>query len=109
MSLDLPPALAKLYAEQVVAIRTSDMTVADLTRKAYEAALKEGLTPQKKPEAKEQKAADKQVLSKSYIQGDLRLIVAEAKNNKSSAYQALMNYGVIKSPMQDVLAVKAKT
>jgi NACalpha-BTF3-like transcription factor len=109
MSLDLPPALAKFHAEQAVAIRTPDMTVADLARKAYEAALKEGLTPQKKPEAKEQKAADKQVLNKSYIQGDLRLIVAEAKKNKSSAYQALINCGVIKSPMQDVLAVKAKT
>ena len=106
MSLDLPPALAKLHAETVVATREPDATVADLVRKAYEAALKEGLTPQEKPEAKNQKAVSKQVRSKSYIHGDLRLIVAEAKKNKSSAYQALMNHGVIKPPMQDVLAIK---
>jgi NACalpha-BTF3-like transcription factor len=106
MSLDLPPALAKLHAEKAVAAREPDATVAELTRKAYETALKEGLIPQEKPEAKEQKAATKQVRSKSYIHGDLRLIVAEAKKNKSSAYQALMNHGVLKPPMQDVLAVK---
>jgi signal recognition particle GTPase len=106
LSLDVPPALAKFHAEKVVAARQPDETVADLTSKAYETALKEGLTPQEKPEAKEQKAAPKQVRSKSYIPGDLRLIVAEAKKNKSSAYQALMNHGVFKPPMQDVLAVK---
>jgi hypothetical protein len=106
MSLDLPPALAKLHAETVVATREPDATVAVLVRKAYEAALKEGLTPQEKPEAKNQKAVNKQVRSKSYIHGDLRLIVAEAKKNKSSAYQALMNHGVIKPPTQDVLAIK---
>ena len=106
MSLDLPPALAKLHAENVVAVRGPEATVADLIRKAYETALKEGLTPQEKPEAKEQKAPNKQVRNKSYIHGDLRLIVAEAKKNKSSSYQALMNHGVLKPPMQDVLAVK---
>jgi NACalpha-BTF3-like transcription factor len=106
MSLDLPPVLAKLHAEKVVAAREPDATVADLTRKAYEIALKEGLTPQEKPEAKEQKAANKTARSKSYIHGDLRLIVAEAKKNKSSAYQALMNHGILKLPIQDVLAVK---
>lgn len=109
MSLDLPPALAKLHAEKVVAAREPDTTVADLTSKAYETALKEGLTPQEQPETKEQKAAPKQVRSKSYIQGDLRLIVAEAKKNKSSAYQALMNHGILKPPMQDVLAGKVWT
>jgi len=106
MSLDLSPALAKLHAEKVVAAREPDATVADLIRKAYETALKEGLTPQKQPEAKERKSATKQVRGKSYIHGDLRLIVAEAKKNKSSAYQALKNHGGVKPPMQDVLAVK---
>jgi hypothetical protein len=109
MSLDLPPTLAKFHAEKVVAAREPDATVADLTRKAYEIALKEGLIPQEKTETKEQKAATKQVRSKSYIHGDLRLIVAEAKKNKSSTYQALMNHGVLKPPMQDVLAVKDYT
>ncbi len=107
MSLDLPPALAKLHAEKVVATREPDAILADLIRKAYETALKEGLTSQEQAEAKERKSATKQVLGKSYIHGDLRLIVAEAKKNKSSAYQALMNHGVFKPPMQDVLAVKA--
>ena len=109
MSLDLPPALAKLHAESVVAAREPDATVADLTRKAYETALKEGLTPQEKPEVKEQKSANKQVRSKSYVHGDLRLIVTEAKKNKASAYQALKNHGVLKPPMQDVLAVNVWT
>ena len=106
LSLDLPPALAKFHAEKVVAARQPDTTVAGLARKAYETALKEGLTPLEKPDAKEQKVTPKEVRSKSYIHGDLRVIVAEAKKNKSSAYQALKNHGVFKSPMQDVLAVK---
>lgn len=109
LRLDLPPALAKLHAEKVVAAREPDSTVADLTSKAYETALREGLTPQAQPETKEQKVAPKQVRSKSYIHGDLRLIVVEAKKNKSPAYQALKNHGVFKPPMQDVLFVKAQT
>ena len=105
LSLDLPPVLAKFHAEKVVTARQLNATVAELTRKAYETALKEGLAPQEKPEAKEQEAAPKGVRSKSYIPGDLRVIVAEAKKNKSSAYQALKNHGVFKSPMQDILTV----
>jgi len=107
MSLDLTPALAKLHAEKTVAARTPDATIADLTRKAYETALNEGLALQEKAEAKEQKATPKQSRSKPYIHGDLRLIAEEAKKNKGSTYQALKNHGVLRPPMQDVLSVKA--
>jgi hypothetical protein len=95
--------MAKLHAERVIAARKQNATVAELTTEAYKAALNEGLTTLEKPVIKVDKPKSKDTRSKSYINGDLRLIVAEAKKNKYSAYQALKNNGVIKSPIQDFL------
>lgn len=103
MNLDLSPSMAKLHAERVIAARKQNATVAELTTEAYKAALNEGLTKLEKPVIKADKPKFKDTRSKSYINGDLRLIVAEAKKNKYSAYQALKNNGVIKSPIQDFL------
>jgi len=103
MNLDLPPSLAKLHAEKVIAARKPDATVAELTAEAYKAALSEGLDMLGRPVIRERKATSKESRSRSFAPDDLRLIVAEAKKNKSSAYQTLKNHGVIKSPAQDGL------
>ncbi len=103
MSLDLSPMVAKFHAERVVATRKPGATVADLTTEAYTSALSEGLPPRENLVAENRKATPKETRSKNYAQGDFRLIVAEAKKSKSSAYQGLKNHGVIKPPAQDIL------
>jgi NACalpha-BTF3-like transcription factor len=103
MNLDLPPSLAKLHAEKVIAMRKPGATVAELTTEAYKAALSEGPGMTGTSAVGERKATSKEPRSKSFAPDDLRLIVAEAKKSKSSGYQALKNHGAIKSPTQDGL------
>jgi hypothetical protein len=105
MSLDLPPTVAKFYSERVVATRKLGATIADLTAEAYTSALNEGLRLQENVAEEKRKVKPREPRSKSYAHGDLRLIVAEAKRSRLSAYQGLENHGVIKSPTQDVLRV----
>jgi hypothetical protein len=103
LDLGLSPRLAKLHAEKAVSSRKADASLADLVKEAYRAALTEesAITEPASPERKKQPA--KNLKGKSYLPDDLRLIVAEAKRTRQSAYDGLKDAGVIKPSLEDFL------
>lgn len=106
LDLGLSPQLAKLHAEKALSTRKADASLASLAKEAYRAALTEGSGTTETPSPERKKSPTKALKGKSYVPGDLRLIVAEAKKNRLSAYQGLKNEGVIKSSLQDFIAGK---
>lgn len=101
LDLGLSPHLAKFHAEKVIAGRKEDVTFADLVKVAYKAALAEEAGEFEAASTKREKTSLKGSRTKSYLPGDLRLIVAEAKKARLSAYEGLKNEGIIKSPIQE--------
>lgn len=100
LELGISPKLAKMFAEQVSAGRDTGDTVASLITKAYQIALSTpNVVTDEKPKKVEEPKPKK--VPQKYISGDLRLIVTEAKSSKISAYEGLMNNGIIKSPVEE--------
>lgn len=106
LDLGLSPKLAKLHAERVVITRKADASLADLVKEAYRTALTGEVVSREPPPPERKRPSTKNSKGKSYLPDDLRLIVAEAKKNRWSAYEALKDEGVIKSSLQDFLAEK---
>lgn len=103
LDLDIPPKLAKTFAEQVCAQRDTEDTVASLIEKAYRLVLSSpGIKSQEIPEQQPKEGKPKKT-PKTFITGDLRVIVQEAKLSKITAYEELRNRGIIKSPLDEFL------
>lgn len=100
IELDIPFKQAKILAENVYAERETEDTQMSLVKKAYQMELSVSISTAKS-EAKQIKKSRSEKSSQKYITGDLRRIVHEAKTSKSSAYETLKNYGVIKSPLEE--------
>ncbi len=83
-----PPELAKICAEKVLASSTGNTDIPSLVKQAYKLAL-EGLP------SKESKTVSKPThLKPNFEQGDLRLIVENAKKTGISEFEALKAEGV---------------
>ncbi|MGL6343559.1 MAG: ATP-binding protein, partial [Waterburya sp.] len=94
--LDVEPALAKLSAEAVVQDNNST-DIKFLIKEAYKVALQGG----RSFENKNRNTKPKPV----YQENDMRLIVAQAKENDISAYEALKQAGFIKNPIDDFINI----
>jgi AAA domain len=100
LDLNIPPKLAKTFAEQVCAQRDVEDTVASLIEKAYRLVLSSPDSVfQEKP--KQTKVTKSKETSRKYMTDDLRIIVKEAKLSKITAYEGLKNNGIIKSSLQE--------
>ncbi|HEX8371080.1 MAG TPA: ATP-binding protein [Pyrinomonadaceae bacterium] len=99
LDLKVPLMTAQQVSEKVYAEQESGDTLAALIERAFRLSLTNYATA-KVPAVKEKKTSKKQ--SKKYIQGDLRLIVADAKKAERPAYSGLKDAGVIKSPLLEL-------
>lgn len=101
LDLKLPPKKAQQLAEKVYAEQETGETLAVLVEKAFKLYLTAASdTVAEEPIVKEKKIPKK--LSKIYIRGDLRLIVADARESKNTVYSGLKDSGVIKSPLLEL-------
>lgn len=101
LDLKVPLMRAQQLAEKVYAEQETSDSLATLIEKAFRLSLTDYSTNVvKEPTANEKKSAKK--LSKKYIQGDLRLIVADAQKLQKPAYSGLKDAGVIKSPLLEL-------
>ena len=99
LDLKIPVITAQQLAEKVYAEQESGDTLASLIEKAFRSSLTD--QPSSPINKQEAKTASKK-LPKKYIQGDLRLIVADAKKSQKPAYAGLKDTGVIKSPLLEL-------
>lgn len=99
LDLKIPVITAQQLAEKVYAEQESGDTLASLIEKAFRLSLTD--QPSSPINKHEVKPASKK-LPKKYIQGDLRLIVADAKKSQKPAYAGLKDAGVIKSPLLEL-------
>ena len=94
--LDVEPVLAKLSAETVV--NNSDTSdIKFLIKESYKVALQGG----RMTESNNKKTKIKPV----YQENDMRLIVAQAKENGISPYDALKQAGFIRNPIDDFINI----
>lgn len=97
LDLKLPLITAQQFAEKVYAEQETGDTLSALIEKAFRLFLTDDTaSPVNNSVVRKKKSSEK--MCKKYIQGDLRLIVADAKKSQKPAYAALNDNGVIKSP-----------
>lgn len=101
LELGIPPANAKSLAEYVIATRKSEANISELTTEAFKMALQGGVTKTAEKNEINVSKTVKQKRKKSYISGDLRLILDEAKKMRLSGYEMLKQNGIVKSPLAD--------
>lgn len=85
LDLAITPHTAKKAVEKIINSSTDILSVNDIVKQAYRVIIDE--EPQK---------IKKQKTSMEYAENDIRLTVKEGKKNKLSAYQSLLNNGLIK-------------
>ena len=101
LDLKVPLMAAQQLAEKVYAEQETGDTLTALVEKAFRLSLTDYAADAiGEAVVKEKKTFKKQ--SKKYIQGDLRLIVADAKKSQKTAYNGLKDAGVIKSPLLEL-------
>ncbi|MCD9188954.1 MAG: ATP-binding protein [Pyrinomonadaceae bacterium] len=95
----VPMITAQQVSEKVYAEQKPGDTLAELIDRAFRLSLTDYVTS-KDSAINEKKTTKKQ--SKKYVQGDLRLIVADAKKAQRPAYSGLKDAGIIKSPLLEL-------
>lgn len=88
LDLDITPYKAKKTVEKIIDSSTNILNVNEIVKQAYRMIIE---TDIKDPEK-----IEKQKDSMEYVEHDIRLIVKEGKKNKLSAYQSLLNNGLVK-------------
>lgn len=88
LDLDITPHTAKKTVEKIINSSTGILTVNDIVKQAYRIVIDADIEDTKKTE--------KQKNSTEYAENDIRVIVKEGKKIKVSAYQSLLNCGLIK-------------
>jgi hypothetical protein len=101
LDLKVPSKTAQLLAERVYAEQEKGDTPAILIEKAFRLSLSGFTSVPENLVSPEKKIVSKKP-SKKYMQGDLRMIVADSRSSRNSAYNGLKDNGVIKSPLLDL-------
>jgi energy-coupling factor transporter ATP-binding protein EcfA2 len=101
--LDVDALLAKQCAEKVFDPKKKQHNIQSLVNEAYALSLQSGATVPIEIETKNQKKTKKMKLEPQYQENDMRLIVAKAKENGISAYDALKQAGFIRNPIDDFI------
>lgn len=101
IDLKVPMMTAQQLAGKVYAEQEPDDSLMTLVERAFRLSLTDhALETVKEPTVKEMKTSKRS--PRKYIQGDLRLIVADAKKLQKPAYSGLKDAGVIKSPLLEL-------
>ncbi|MDJ0691613.1 MAG: hypothetical protein QNJ41_24295 [Xenococcaceae cyanobacterium MO_188.B32] len=103
--LNVDALSAKQCAEKVFDLNKKQHNVQSLVNEAYALSLQSGATVPIEIETKNQKKTQKAKLEPKYQENDMRLIVAKAKENGISAYEALKQAGFIRNPIDDFINI----
>jgi AAA domain len=101
LKLDIEPSRAKECAEQAISKSGDDADIKQLVTQAYTFAL-EGEISTKKPKTSPKSDAKK--ISPKYQSGDIRLLLANSTENKTSGYAEFQKLGYVGNMLQDFFA-----